>query len=477
MLKFLRWLCSGRESGQALIFVAVCAPVMIMFMGLALEGGRAFVEFRRMQSAADMAALVGAENLPNHWAAAVTDACGYAGQNMGIGSAATPCGAVGTTGVTLTACVPPAINSPYPGFIRYGRANSSCSTPQGQSFYVDVQIQRNLSVPIFNQTFTISAHAVARNGGPSPKDFAIAVLNHTMPRAMDLSGSRGGPLVVVGPIIANSTAADSIYTGGSSLPVACDGGWFTSANETYPPGGWGGNLRSVTGGNPIFAPPDCEDSLGAVGNYDTQTAFFPQTPPIADPYGTSNTPAMTSGNCAACQDSPAKIYMWTDAAHRDSGTWTDASTANLKNGNFELFPGTYPNGILADTGANLYLNPGVYTITSGGFDTKNGSTMCIYGAPACDSLSTIPGYPNANCQTATFLQSDPATGAALTQYVPSSTWYYYCSPWGKYDTDASLANRFIGRSRIGACSSENVRLTPSIRSAFIRLAYSTTRDE
>jgi len=52
------------ESGQSLIFVAVMGATLMGIMGLAVLGGHVFVEFRRMQAAADMAAIVGAQKLP-----------------------------------------------------------------------------------------------------------------------------------------------------------------------------------------------------------------------------------------------------------------------------------------------------------------------------------------------------------------------------------------------------------------------------
>jgi hypothetical protein len=55
--------------------------------------------------------------------------------------------------------------------------------------------------------------------------------------------------------------------------------------------------------------------------------------------------------------------------------------------------------------------------------------MCIFGAPACDVQTTIPGGYTANCSNADM------THPGNSYYVPPSTWYYYCSPWGIWDSN------------------------------------------
>ncbi|HIC90291.1 MAG TPA: hypothetical protein EYP04_12935 [Anaerolineae bacterium] len=51
------------ESGQALIIIVLALPVLLGMLALALDGGYAFAQRRRMQNAADAAALAGARQL------------------------------------------------------------------------------------------------------------------------------------------------------------------------------------------------------------------------------------------------------------------------------------------------------------------------------------------------------------------------------------------------------------------------------
>lgn len=427
----IRAIVKGRcERGQAVIFAAIVMPVLIMALGMVAIGGYTVSTYRSMQAAADVAALTGAQGLP----CATTDtscltaveqhACQYAASN---GYADCTPGA--STGASAN--VPPLSCSPY-DFVNYGNAstNPSCkSTNAAVTMYsfIEVRLTRTIPAPPFVPALTLSAHAVARHGQVSPKRFAIIALDPTQSKALTFSGSQGGGLVTVGPVISDSTASDSIYTGGQSTQTACSGEWYTAAAEMAPPNAPAANLTSNTTGNTSFAPPVCTG-----GALDSPTRFLASMPRVPDPYGAGQAPPTISEqmtNCAPC-NSVAQYYTWT-TGHRSSGTWgTAASLPNITgNSNYELFPGIYPHGV-SITGGNIYLNPGVYTIQSGFND--NGGTVCVYGAPACDHQINLVNSQD-NCSNASFRSGD-------TTYVPSGSWYYYCSPWGIWDS-SSLPGR------------------------------------
>lgn len=91
--KASRW--SGRgQGGQALVLIALMAPVLIGFLGLALDYGRLASERRRLQAAADAASLAGVADLPSaSTALAQADATVYLGYNsvtVGQNGAGTP---------------------------------------------------------------------------------------------------------------------------------------------------------------------------------------------------------------------------------------------------------------------------------------------------------------------------------------------------------------------------------------------------
>ena len=54
---------SDNERGQAIVILALAMIVLLLFAGLAIDGGNAYVERRRSQNAADAAALAGARQL------------------------------------------------------------------------------------------------------------------------------------------------------------------------------------------------------------------------------------------------------------------------------------------------------------------------------------------------------------------------------------------------------------------------------
>jgi uncharacterized membrane protein len=51
---------NGSEKGQVLVFATLLLPILIVFIGLAIDGGNLWELKRRMQTAADSAALAGA---------------------------------------------------------------------------------------------------------------------------------------------------------------------------------------------------------------------------------------------------------------------------------------------------------------------------------------------------------------------------------------------------------------------------------
>lgn len=465
-----------REAGQAMIFFAILASAMFLMMGLAVEGGRVFVEYRHMQASVDMAALVGAQDLPcpgtlscdsvkneAYWCAFSNYyGSGNVPANPSVGCASPSTGQTAVSGpISVKVCVPPMSQSPYDG-INYG-TDPTCSTATPSSpgnGYIEVQMTQAIQVPIFNVSFNMYTHAIARHGEPSPKDFAMVMLD-PVGNDIALAGTRTNGFLVVGSVDSDSTDASHSITANNTTQTACDGGWYTAANEPFSTVG---SLVTGTNASPVFAPPACTFSGGSADN---PTVWHPNWTYIADPYcssyppppppagypatnsqwsdcrGNSTGSPTTWSNCLPC----AQLgwgYTWTTGS-RDSGTWyrADSLPASISGGqNWEFFPGVYPSGIHSSTGggssaATIYFNPGVYTMES---DLKlTGQTdACIYGAPAChlgnQFMSALnPGGPSDfSCSTADFGASNVPGPSSYT--VTSASWYYYCSPWGYWDS-------------------------------------------
>jgi hypothetical protein len=89
------------EKGQVLIFVTLAFVILGMFIGLAVDGGRAYLMRERLRSIIDAAALAGAKamagpaNLSDALTAATAAACDSAKVN-GLGAGDGECGSAGT---------------------------------------------------------------------------------------------------------------------------------------------------------------------------------------------------------------------------------------------------------------------------------------------------------------------------------------------------------------------------------------------
>jgi Putative Flp pilus-assembly TadE/G-like len=459
MIDMLRRSLSGREPGQSLIFVAILASSLLLTTGVAVEGGHGLVEQRKLQAAADMAALIGAQGLPCATSnstcitQAETNACTYATDNGYSG-----CVAGGSSG--SWASVPPRACSPY-DFIDYGNnsLNANCKTGTAPSYYyyIEVHLQETLHLAIVNVNVTLAAHAVARRGIPTAQDYALSILDPTQSRALNMSGSKSTGFVMVGSAVVDSTAADAIYTGGSNQPIACDGQWYTASSETGPPGGNAGNVQTNTSGTALWAPASC------TGGSDNSPPYFNQTSSVPDTYASSVAPLTCStgstpncsGTMAGCSmcSSDAWYYTWPNSPSSSvcnsvndphlCGSWSQATSTTQPvkltgANNVELFPGVYPGGISisSNAGAQIFLNPGIYSL-GGGFSMSGGASICIFGAPVCDSPTNIVNGNGNNvglsCSDVSFNSGDP-------YYVTSGSYYYNCSHWGWWD-DANLGSQ------------------------------------
>jgi hypothetical protein len=95
------------DSGQALVFVALILMVLVGMAALVVDGGSWYQADRRLQTAADAAALAGAQHLPTEQTQARTVALDYAQKNYGgIPAPAVDFPDVGTINVSATAQAP-----------------------------------------------------------------------------------------------------------------------------------------------------------------------------------------------------------------------------------------------------------------------------------------------------------------------------------------------------------------------------------
>ena len=146
----------NRESGQALVFVGLSLVVLTAVVGLAIDMGYLRYTKRRLQTAADSAAIAGASELNNgnFFTAALNDSKSNGFEN-------------GVNGVAVTPTHPP-VDAPF-------NAKPNATT------FVEVQVQQH--APTFfmrifgvNQA-TISATAVAQLASSRGCIYALGLLN------------------------------------------------------------------------------------------------------------------------------------------------------------------------------------------------------------------------------------------------------------------------------------------------------------
>lgn len=455
MLQYLRAFaggrCAARENAQAMIFFALVSGILALTMGLAIEGGRAFVEYRRMQAAADMAAIVGAQDLP----CGLTDtSCMQAAEKLACQTAASNGFSDCSNGTGPGAFVPPVTCSPYDSLdygndngdpSPYGNPNCKSTSAGVNSYdYIEVQLSDNLGVvPIFNTPVTLAAHAVARHGVPSPKDYAVAQLDPSG----SLTTSNGAEFFVNGATFANG--AMSIGTGSTG----CEGGFFTASNSSV------GSEITYSGGEAGYAPPACYTSTGGTPTADNPTNFQNNLPPITDTYCTSFSPPVSqvtalyptvksTDDCTPaspdvnpqtsitnCPDCNQNGWYYQISGSQATG-WYGGGTGTPPSINFsgasghpnviEMFPGVY-GGFQVGNVDQVYMNPGVYTFT--GQVSLDKGEICVYGSPSClGGAAPNPGGSDplgGNCGSTNWVWKP---GGAL-----GNTWYYYCSPYGYWD--------------------------------------------
>ena len=94
----------GAERGAIVVVAAIGLTMAIALLGLVVDGGVVRQERRRLQNAADAAALAGVQRLPANPSAAVSDAVAWAAKN-GAGSASAVVSTTNAANDTITVTI------------------------------------------------------------------------------------------------------------------------------------------------------------------------------------------------------------------------------------------------------------------------------------------------------------------------------------------------------------------------------------
>jgi len=321
-----------KQSGQAVVLVAVAVVVLTAILALALDGGGIYLDRRQIQNAADSAALSGAELL-------MTVPPSYSSiHNQAIGNLVKNLPGTSTSGTVCSSSCPSQPTIGTPGGSGIGTINLGAgyfawlSVNTSYTYTVTVWHTHQVAVaPIhgFQSTITLAARAVAQNAN---LPYAVVVLQGpASAQYHDLN-------------ISASTAVLGLQGGGGA---SARGGAFSNAGIdpgngipaiTFTPAGNAGDLWAVN------EPSGDQSLLNAAGRVTGQ-----QT-------------AGTLPRAATHLDSPNYPEPSPPAASFN-GTTVTSGTAYL-------CPGQYTNQINVQSAGTAILFPGVYQVQAGGVNVQ-----------------------------------------------------------------------------------------------------------
>ena len=300
----------SRQSGQAIVLIALTLLVLFGMLGLAIDGGRAYIDRRELQNAVDAAVLVGGDQYQrlSDLNAANNSAATYYGLNEHISnygsysSASATCPSTFPAGSTCTQFT----WSGYPGSFTFGYlVNQFNGTifSGAATHQVAVTFMQVLGVPSINN-YSAIAEAVVGDQWQTP---ALLTLGQ-----QGCNGNSGDSLKIQGAV--NVTITGDVYSNGdlrdqNGAPVTVNGSVYADCSSL--PSGW-----TYTG-----------------------TLKVPGAPVLPDPGYTS----------------PYQSSLYN----------SNSVTPNPGSG-VELKPGIYPSDPGFAGGASCYfLDPGIYSFPSG----------------------------------------------------------------------------------------------------------------
>ena len=344
----------NKESGQALVVVAMSGMVLLGFVALATDVGVLLHAKKQMQSAADSAALAGAYEftLTGTYSSAVQEGLADAANN---GYSSTNCPASpNTSGATV--CIKEPTNDSHAAFNNPGYVEADISAPTPTPF---INAFWTWFTPGYTP-MTVSARAVAvsQGGGAGVPNGCIDTLSPNAADAMDFQGSF--TVKVPGcPVNDRSNNSDALqFTGGGGTLNACG------------PNGTGCGSVGVVGGD---------------GGHPSDSTPAPVTgvATFSDPMNPRELSGEMTNLTSSCGAAPANLLSGTSSAPF-TPAWRSITPAN---GQMNTVPGTtgygsafpaynavcYSGAVTLDTNATTgtgYLAGGVYVFT--GAVTLNG---------------------------------------------------------------------------------------------------------
>ena len=370
-----------KQSGQAVVLVAIAVLALTAILALALDGGSIYLDKRQLQNAADSAALAGAERLmavPQSYANMHDQAVGNLLQNLpGTTKAGTICSSNCPSQKTIG---PPGGNGV--GTLDLGAGyHVELTAPTSYTYQVTVWHTHNVVVaPIhgFQPTITLAARATAQNAN---LPYAVVLLQDKLAYAtysnFNINGTPGG-ITIQGPGGSNPYDRGGIFSNASIAPGN------GTPSITFSPGGNQGDLWAVNESNTDRA---ALQTAGVVsGQQTTGVAGLPRSASHLDfPTYPEPVPPAASYNGSTVVNGPPTY----------------------------LCPGQYTNQISVQNGGTAVLAPGVYQVQANGVNVQ-GTLRTLDSSDlnqtVCGQLLTA--LPN---DTGVIIEVTPANASGNTQ--------------------------------------------------------------
>ena len=354
----------NRESGQVIVGVAVAMVVLLGFAGLAIDMGTLRYQRRLQQTAADAAAIAGAQNLDfkSGWVAGAQYAASQNGFTDGGTGVISDCDGTATAGTTCIEVVYPPANRTFNG-------NTIAGGPHaGSNQYVEVlvaKVQPTYFMNVFGvRSKPVVTRAVATNIVGGTNVGCMWTLGPPISAIIGLDATGNAKIVAPNCGINDNGNLDTtgnsytIDAGTVSVSGACLGGHCGSPNvkcEAYT-----NQTCPALGGSPASSDPLCQSSANCI-----------QAP--SDPGYSSSCGGAVPCNFTSAANSTVTIQP---------GKYNSINIG--KNSTITMAPGTY---YLSGTGGSAGLNfNGGGTLVSSGYG-GGGSSPCVSsGGSAIDGV-------------------------------------------------------------------------------------------
>jgi Putative Flp pilus-assembly TadE/G-like len=391
-----------KQSGQAVVLVAVAVLVLTAILALALDGGSLYLDKRQLQNAADSAALAGAELLmavPPSYSSMHNQALSNLLQNIpGTSKAGTVCASSCPSQKTIGLPGGNGIGTLDLG----GGYHVEMSAPTSYTYQVTVWHAHNVVVaPIhgFQPTLTLAARATAQN---ADLPYAIVLLQDKAAYAtfsnFNINGTPGG-ITLQNAAASNPNDRGGIFSNASIAP----GNGSPSISFV----GAAGDLWAV---NESGTDRSALNQLGRVVG--TQLNSAPNLPSAATHLDFPNYPEPAP---------PAVSYNGTTVVNGPPTV---------------LCPGKYTNQIMVQNGATAILYPGVYQVQANGAD--------VQGTLRTMQPSDFTSGWSATCAGQT-INAMPADPGVIIEVTPANV------------SGSTLCNKHI----FAAEANSNITLAPS----------------